>query len=159
LLEGAPAPAIATNPQRYSWFIDPLYFVQTLESGRTKTFYTNPSSVGGFAQSVADQDFATEGTFSIGEIATISYGLGPANDYAGSILAIAGKNDAVACNKLPAPDCGSGEDSVPAQAGKFFPKADYEVYIPDKTGHSVSLHYSAQESFKHAHDFFSRKGF
>lgn len=90
---------------------------------------------------------------------TIFYGLGAANEYTGGILAITGKNDAVACNGLPAPDCGSGKDSVPAQAGTFFAKADYQVDIPDLTGHSVSLHTSAQQSFKVAHDFLAGKGF
>jgi hypothetical protein len=159
LLEGVPAPAIGANPQRFSKIFDPFYFAQTVESGRTATFYTNPSSLGGFEQSEADYDFANEGTFSIGEVATIFYGLGAANDYTGGVLAITGKSDAVACNNLPAPDCGSGADSAPAQAGTFFPKADYEVSIPDVTGHSISLHTSAQQSFKVAHDFLAKKGF
>ncbi|TVY82352.1 hypothetical protein LSUE1_G002404 [Lachnellula suecica] len=159
LLEGAPIPAIAENPERFSSIIDPLYFAQSVGSGRTATFYTNPSSLGGFNQAAADYDFANEGTVALGEVVTIFYGLGTASDYTGNILVLTGENDAVACNSLPAPDCGSGADSVPAQAGAFFPKANYTVVIPELTGHSVTLHNTAQQSFKVAHDFLSEKGF
>lgn len=88
------------------------------------------------------------------------YGVTPADSYTGSVFVITGKEDAIVCNEPLGADCGEGNTSKPATAGKFFPSAkDYSFYIPDKTGHSANLHYSAQESFKKVHDYLASQGY
>jgi hypothetical protein len=112
--------------------------VQTNQDGRGNTSYTNLSpNVGGYDPPILASNF-NEGTVALRELATIFYGLTAADDYKGNILVVTGKNDAIVCNSLPAPDCGEGANSVPAQAGAFFPNAaDYTVHLADKTGHSA----------------------
>jgi hypothetical protein len=88
------------------------------------------------------------------------YGVTPADSFTGSVFVITGKQDAIVCNEPLGADCGDGSTSKLATAGKFFPGAkDYSFFIPDKTGHSANLHYSAQESFSQARDYLESQGY
>ncbi|TVY84118.1 hypothetical protein LSUE1_G001862 [Lachnellula suecica] len=135
------------------------YLAQSVEPGRVYGLYT-VDNVGGYDPYVAQYDFENEGTVAIGELATLFYGVTPADNYTGSVFVITGKQDAIVCNGVLGADCGEGSTSKVADAAKFFPSAsDYSYYIPDMTGHSANLHYSAQGSFKMAHDYLAAQGY
>ena len=158
LAAGLPIPADLVF-DRYKT-LSPGYLADSSEEGRSFGLYTNPSSLGGFDPAIPTYDYANEGTGSIGELATLLYGVGPADDYTGYILVITGENDAIVCNTLLGPNCGQGPLSIPAQAGAFFPNAkDYSYHIPTQTGHNANLHYSSPQSFKIAMQYLASKGF
>jgi hypothetical protein len=145
-------------PLRYGYLaLQPLYLAQSVEEGRRIALYTN---VGGYDPNIVHYDFVNEGTVAVGELATLFYGLRSADDFQGDILIITGKQDAICCNRVPMPDCGSGPSSIPEQARAFFPAArNYTTYIPDKTGHSPNLHDSAPRSFVVAHEYLAARGY
>lgn len=158
LAAGLLAPADVVT-SRYST-LQPGYLAMSLETGREYGLYTNPKSLGGFDPGMPAYDFDYEGTGAIGEIATLLYGVGPADEYEGYVYVITGQNDAIACNNVPTPNCGSGATSMPAKAGAFFPKAkNYSYIIPATTGHNVNLHYTAGNSFKQAMAYLTSHGF
>ena len=136
------------------------YLAMSSELGRSEALYTSPNSLGGFDKGVPFYDFQTEDTGSIGEIGTLLYGVGPADNFTGHVLTVTGERDAVACNVLPTPHCGSGATSLPARAGKFFPNAkDYTYHIPADTGHATFLHQSSPATFQYIIDYLAGKGY
>lgn len=158
LAAGIPIPAKLVSPRFAA--LDPGYLAQSLESGRKFGLYTNPNSLGGFAPGAPVVDFDNEGTGSIGELATLLYGVGPADNYKGHVYVLTGKNDAIACNVPPVPNCFEGPKSLPARAGAFFPNAaDYTYHIPLKTGHDANMHYTSPNSFKLIMEYLDSKGF
>ena len=136
------------------------YLAMSLESGREFGLYTNPSSLGGFAAGAPKYDYKYEGTGAIGELATLLYGVGPADSYKGYVFVLTGENDAIVCNVPPAPHCGHGATSLPATASQFFPAAkNYSYHIPPTTGHAANLHLTAPESFKIVTQYLTSVGF
>lgn len=159
LAAGIPIPAKTVMPARFGG-LQAGYLAQSYEPGRLFGLYTNPSTLGGFDSGAPPYDYDHEGTGSIGELATLLYGVGPADDYTGYVFVVTGENDAIACNAKPHPHCGQGPTSIPAGAGAFFPKAkDYSYHIPAVTGHDANMHYSSPESFQLIMKYLTSKGF
>ncbi|MCJ1446956.1 MAG: hypothetical protein MMC23_007464 [Stictis urceolatum] len=135
------------------------YLAQTVVAGRQYGLYT-VNGVGGFDPALPTYDYQHEGTVAIGELATLFYGVTPANDFKGSVFVVTGKQDAIVCNEPTGADCGSGATSKPAVAGGFFPNAkDYSYIIPDQTGHNANTHYSSPDSFQKIVQYLAGQGF
>ncbi|KAK3392909.1 hypothetical protein B0H63DRAFT_3093 [Podospora didyma] len=122
--------------------------VTPIEAQRTGAFYA-----GAFDPAVAHADFLAEDTVTIGEIAAlitmISSGGG---GYRKPVLVVTGVEDAIFCTP-PAAVCAS----ILAATKAIFPLASiYEFIMPESTGHTLSLHYSAPETLKGVHDFLDR---
>lgn len=159
LAAGLPIPAKLVHPRFASLQLG--YLADSSAKGRASGLYTAPNSLGGFDAGLINYDQKFEGTGAIGELATLLYGVGPAEDYSGCVLVITGQNDAIACNVNPAkPDCGRGPTSLPAKAGAFFPNAkNYSYHIPKVTGHNANLHFTSPDSFKVAMNYLDNHGF
>jgi pimeloyl-ACP methyl ester carboxylesterase len=101
--------------------------------------------------------------FAIGELATNKPNL--TSTFEGPVMYLTGRTDPIVCDKagnitISLPDCGVGKTSNPGLSVSRFPKAKpFGVYVPDRTGHNLNLHYSAPESFGAAHEFLDLAGF
>lgn len=135
------------------------YLAQSVEQGRVYGLYT-VDGVGGFDPKIAQYDFDNEGTVALGELATLFYGVTPANKFTGSVFVVTGKQDAIVCNNaVGGADCLSPSNKL-AEAKDFFPAAkDYSYIVPDKTGHSANLHYSSPDSFQKIQTYLALQGF
>lgn len=135
------------------------YVAQSYEPGRVYGLYT-VDNVGGFDPAIPQYDFEHEDTVSLGELATLFYGVTPANKFTGSVYVVTGKQDAIVCNNLVGgADCLTPTNKVAAAAGFFPAAADYSYHIPDKTGHNANMHYSSPESFSLIHQYLTSRGF
>ncbi|KAK4494740.1 hypothetical protein PRZ48_014096 [Zasmidium cellare] len=156
-----PLPALLVEPVRFPTS-DLFYLLPTSPRGAEGTLY-----YGDYDRAVAAQDYATRGTFPLGEIATVPLGQLPALGFTNSVLLLNGEHDQVFCTRIPTDplvgyrgDCGTGEDSYTAQSKLLFPNAKTFSYANvAETGHGVDLHRTAQEAFRVAHDFLKDDGF
>lgn len=134
------------------------YLAQSFEAGRVRGLYT-VGGVGGYDPAIAQFDFDNEGTVALGELATLFYGVTPANAFKGSVFVVTGKQDAIVCQNVVFADCTSPTNKLEEAAGFFPNAADYSYIIPDKTGHSANLHYSSPDSFQKIHAYLEGRGF
>lgn len=112
---------------------------------------------GSYDPAIFLQDFNNEDVTGLGELLSITAGLKAAPAYTGPVAVITGERDAVFCF---GGRCGTGAQSPQAQSCGFFPKSsNCSYYIPLGAGHMVNLHYTAQQSFRNAHDFLAQQGF
>jgi hypothetical protein len=115
---------------------------------------------GTFDPKVADLDFQTQDTVSIGEF-TSNLG-STATNFTGPVVVITGEQDAAFCyvNATIGGACGQGDDSLPAQSREFFPNASSFSYsIPENIGHDINLHYRAHIAYAYTHDWLESNGF
>lgn len=155
---GIPIPARLVHPDFAGLQLG--YLADSSVSGRAQ-FFTEPPHLGGYNKSFVKYDFEHEGTGSIGELATLLYGVGPADQYKGDVFVLTGENDAIVCNVIPGmPDCGQGDNSLPAKSRNFFPNAkSFGYHIPKVTGHFANWHYSAPLSFQIVHAHLAKIGY
>ena len=93
----------------------------------------------------------------LGELLSIEGGLKEAPDSIAPVFIVTGDADDVFCL---AATCGDGPTSPQAQACSLYPKASAcDYFIPERTGHMISLHFSAQTSFQKYHAFLAANGF
>ncbi|ESZ91708.1 ctr copper transporter family protein [Sclerotinia borealis F-4128] len=152
-----PAPAFLVSPRFSSLESQPFYLAAASRSGRQTALYRR---LGGFDPAIVTFDFHHEGTVSLGEIATLLYGVGPAPAFTGNILVVTGKQDAICCYSPLGSDCGVGSGSIPARAVANFPNAaNFATMIPDMTGHAPFLHYSAQGQLSYITSFLKGMGY
>lgn len=150
-------PAFLVSTRFKNLISQPFYLAMSSMTGRQNALYTN---VGGFDPHIVTYDFQNEGTVSLGEVATLLYGLGPAPTFKGNVLTITGQEDAVCCYNPLGNNCGTGPTSLPAKAGANFPQAkNFTYYIPALTGHNPNLHYSAPATFAYAHRYLKERGY
>lgn len=148
-------PASLVSPSQYA-NLPPAYVMSTNKNGASQlVFYDYGTSQAGlyFDQSLANVDFANRGTCTLGELFTTPYTSTPATKFSGHVLVSTGKGDGYFCGVgVGNGDCGSGDDSIVAQASSAFPNAaSYEYFIPEHTGHETILHYTQEQSFENAH--------
>ncbi|KAF2162626.1 hypothetical protein M409DRAFT_68938 [Zasmidium cellare ATCC 36951] len=161
ILALAPLPSILIDPVRFPT-PDLAYLIATSPSGAQGTLY-----YGDYDPAVAAQDYATRGTYPLGEIATVPLGQLPALGYTNSVLVMNGEHDQVFCTRVPTDplvgyrgNCGEGEGSYTAQTRLLFPNVKaFEFENVEETGHDVDYHRTAQEAFAVAHGSLSRQGF
>ncbi|KAH8660715.1 hypothetical protein BGZ60DRAFT_344848, partial [Tricladium varicosporioides] len=149
------------DPKRYSTL--PNGYLSPSPEGLRQTVY---SSDGDFDPKLLKFDQRGPHTFAIGELAGRSSNT-PSN-FTGPVLVLTGRHDTIVCGTgnvtkdiaTGAGDCGVGQTSNHAGMRKLFPMASpFDTYIPDHTGHDLTLHYSAPESFGAVHAWLESAGF
>lgn len=133
---------------------NPAYLVTSSMTGRRGYLWGKPGS---YDEGIFQRDFAQEDVVGLGELLTIGGGLKEAPASTAPVYIVTGHSDDVFCL---AATCGTGPTSPQAQACALYPKAaacDY--FIPIGTGHMISLHYSAPQSFQKYHAFLAHNGF
>ncbi|KAK3498687.1 Alpha/Beta hydrolase protein [Neurospora crassa] len=128
--------------------------IATLE-GREKGFYDNATIATGrsYDPELARTDYEYSDAVTLGEVVSLGdWGVG-AEEFEGPVLVATGQRDFVMCNPLE-------EDCVKSlwETGKTFPRARrYEVWSPRRTGHDLTLSYSAGETLERVHEFLGRE--
>ncbi|KAI9853219.1 MAG: hypothetical protein M1830_006740 [Pleopsidium flavum] len=147
-----PLPASLYSP-RFAGF--PVgYLVTSSQIGRRNYLW---GADGSYDPAIFLLDYNHEDVTGLGELLSITAGLKQAPSYTGPVAVITGERDEVFC---AGGFCGTGPNSPQAQSCSLFPKSsNCTYYIPLGTGHMIDLHYTAQESFKNAHDFLAQHGF
>ena len=134
--------------------LPPGYLATTSMPGRRSYLWGKPGS---YDEAVFQKDFADEDDVGLGELLSIAGGLKEAPQSTAPVYIVTGDSDDVFCL---AATCGTGPLSPQAQACALFPKAaSCQYFIPVGTGHMISLHYSAQQSFQKYHAFLAAHGF
>jgi len=132
----------------------PGYLVTSSEPGRRGYLWGKPGS---YDEAIFELDYNQEDVVGLGELLSIGGGLKEAPVSTAPVYIVTGDSDDVFCL---AATCGDGASSPQAQACTLFPKASACGYfIPVGTGHMISLHYSAQQSFQMYHKFLASHGF
>lgn len=130
------------------------YLVTSSQLGRRGYLWGRPDS---FDPAVFQKDFDDMDPVGLGELLSIEGGLKEAPSSTAPVYIVTGSADDVFCL---AATCGTGALSPQAQACALYPKASAcDYFIPEGTGHMISLHYSAQTSFQKYHAFLAEHGF
>lgn len=128
--------------------------IATLE-GREQGFYSNDTDAAYkvYDPEIARTDFEYSDANTLGEVISLgNWGEG-ADEYRGAVMVATGQRDWVCCSP---PD----EECVRrlCETGKTFPKAKkYEVWAPERTGHDLTLEYSAGRTLEVVHEFLGRE--
>ncbi|KAK2759121.1 hypothetical protein FQN54_003220 [Arachnomyces sp. PD_36] len=149
----SPAPIMA--PDQFGG-LSPLYLTRGSESGHRKAFY---GLEGTFDPAFAAHDFETKNTVTVGEMATLFRGFLSSDDYAGFVHVINGEIDTLLCEG-PGGVCSDGVEGSTAKVEESYPNVkgfSYDVIA--ETGHCLNLHYTAEKTFKAAHEFLNETGF
>ncbi|USW56057.1 Putative alpha/beta hydrolase-1 [Septoria linicola] len=153
-------PAQLQNPAKFGSF-PPGYLAFASRQGKRDAYYADEGS---FSPALEQWDFEHEDTITVGQIVSAFSGLQRADNYRGDVLALTGQEDAFFCGPtgsraLGPQSCGSGDQSVPAKSKTFFPNAKFEYYLAPNTSHATTLHFSAPDSIRTAHQFLARRGY
>lgn len=137
------------------------YQTASIEDGRISVFFTDDDSE--YDPEVADYDFNHQGITTEGEAISSFFVNDVATNYTKPVHVITGHKDQIFCGlALPVlgeKTCGSGSDNYMAQTATLFPNAQYSYTDIPGTGHALNFHYSANTTFKAAHDFLGEAGF
>ncbi|KAI9801618.1 MAG: hypothetical protein M1825_003297 [Sarcosagium campestre] len=143
-LAGAFSPA-QTVSQRFA-NLPQAYLAIASEDVRTKAFYSGDGS----DLRVAINDFATQGTTTIGEL--LPFGSATAPNYRGPVFILTGDNDILYCGQSRT--CLPGPKSPVPQTRTVFPNANAFSYrLASYAGHSLNNHFSARDSFQSVHEW------
>ena len=121
---------------------------------------------GKFSQSMANLDFATRGTVSLGEAASVLIG-SIETAYTGPVMVITGQHDSIYCSTfnldiqilLGTPMCDMSANGIVGKAATLYPLAsDFQVVFPN-AGHCWHLHNNASYTFGIAHNWLASQGF
>jgi pimeloyl-ACP methyl ester carboxylesterase len=153
-------PAVLVS-SRYS-DLDLGYMAMSYDAGRVSLLFTNDESE--WPQEIIPLDRSTQDTVTVGEFISAIFSTDVANDYTGPVQVITGHKDQVFCGiSLPEvtgeTNCGEGDQNMIAQTGTLYPKANYSYVDIPSTGHVLNYHYTANQTFKAAHDFLKDHGF
>ncbi|MCJ1253711.1 hypothetical protein MMC24_001523 [Lignoscripta atroalba] len=145
VLAGLEGPAADIDPARWG-HLSPLYMAHSTRASRIAgCFY------GAYDPEVAEWDWNTKATNSIGEAMSFSFHLVDAPDYTGPVFLGLGNNDATFCAKR----CGS----QPYALYDKFPSASaWDINVYPDTGHSILYHYSGAEAMQDALGFLDAAG-
>lgn len=153
-----PRAASVVTPSGFSHL--PPAYVQISPSSLREVVYSLP---GDYDPELLAFDISQPHLFAVGEFATFK--ANTTSDFEGPVMYLTGRNDAIVCDKTANitasfPDCGVGKTSNPGYSRARFPKSNpFDVYVAQKTGHNLNLHYGAGESFGAAHEFLDSAGF
>ncbi|KAK3367310.1 Alpha/Beta hydrolase protein [Lasiosphaeria ovina] len=118
------------------------------EAGRTAVFYG-----GAFDADLPPLDFNIEDTITDGEAAALTILLDPAPEFTSPLFIATGVLDVFFCNEGGVQGC---EANLAQSRPDFFPnvpEAKFGFFAPDNTGHDISLHDSAPQTFAAVFDF------
>ncbi|KAK0099464.1 hypothetical protein ONS95_004674 [Cadophora gregata] len=159
-----PASLTLTQPQYKSL---PLGYLSISSlPGFRALFFSSPDT---YNSSLFNYDFANRGTITVGEAATLAFGVNTASKYEGSVLVATGQHDAIFCNVLGVnillggllgeSECGDPETGYLGRSRELFPRARVfdGLVVPD-AGHCWQLHYSAEKGFGMVNEWLRRQG-
>lgn len=146
-------PAALHDPERFGDLPLP-YLTRGSRAGQRHAFY---GLNGTFDPGVEGYDYDTASTITLSELLTVFRGFEPANGFAGAVKLITGEIDTCFCRNGK---CSGGPDGELEMVRSLFPDAaDFSTTIINRTGHCLNTHYTAEETFQSAHDFFEENGF
>lgn len=126
--------AATVDPDRFG-LLQHGYLTMKSQMQRMYDFYA-----GNYNPGLSLVDFVRKDTMAVGEVSALQV-IGGYTDFAHGVYLIAGQNDTIACKEKEDGGCAL---SIPATFNNTFPSADVTGFsIPNNTGHSWSLHYSA----------------
>lgn len=153
-------PAAVVSPTEFGGLLlDPTYLLSSSKNGtKSVEFY------GDYDAEFVQYDLDHRGTVTLGEVATGTLGQIPAPHFKGAVFVLNGNEDGIFCEDGPVQalatvpgNCSKGYSSGVAS---HYPAASkFGYYNTANTGHCLNIHLTAQESFKHAHNFLSEAGF
>jgi len=138
--------AATHDPTR--WAGVPQGYVVMGEAAERVVFYD-----GNYDHAMPAVDFQFEDTLTVGEIGALSAILGPAPSYNGPVLVPTPVQDVFFCEE-PLAQC---EYHLNATRSSFPNASDYDFFAPDNTGHDLTLHYTAQDTFRRVHEWLDAK--
>jgi pimeloyl-ACP methyl ester carboxylesterase len=147
LLPAVPFPAALAKPKEFAGL--PLgYLVFTVKEAVRRVFF---GADGTFDPALQERDWRRRNTCTLGELLTAFNGVTPVAEYDRPVHVVIGDSDALFC---PNEQCKPGPENTPGGGVHSFPSSSNYTYtvIPD-TGHILNLHYSAQDTFRAAHEF------
>lgn len=153
-----PRAASAVTPSKFG-HLPPAYAQMSPESLR-EIVYSLP---GDYDPGMLAWDKMQPHVFAVGEMATFKPNA--TSEFEGPVMYLTGRTDPIVCDKagnitVSIPDCGVGKTSNPGWSSVRFPKAQpFGVYVPDRAGHNLNLHYSAGESQGAVNNFLEEAGF
>ncbi|KAE9381918.1 hypothetical protein N431DRAFT_539450 [Stipitochalara longipes BDJ] len=136
--------ASQVNPSQFSDL--PQGYLSIAAPAIRDSLYSYPSD---FSPGLLAYDEATPHIFAAGEVLTKDALDSSPSNFTGPVFVLTGRYDQIVCGtgNFTASVAVCGNDDV-AGMKTFFPKAkDFEIYIPDHTGHNLDTHFSAGESF------------
>ncbi|KAH8879489.1 hypothetical protein GQ53DRAFT_849576 [Thozetella sp. PMI_491] len=108
---------------------------------------------GSYDHALAELDGSHEDMCTVGEIVTAGDGFTPAIGFKKPVLAVTGASDSLFCDLSSNPDFTSCEEILAATQVLFPNATTYQYYAPPSTGHTLTLHYTAQDTFQKVHEF------
>jgi len=146
VIEAHWASAVAVNPARFAG-VARGYLTMAQEADRTGAFYAS-----GFDPAIPPVDFAFEDTVTDGEFGALGAVLQP-SAYPGPLMVVTGDRDAFFCQP-PVSHC----EAILAQTRTdFFPNVvNFNSFAPQNTGHDLTLHYTAPQTFSQVHEWLDR---
>ncbi|KAL2127268.1 hypothetical protein VTI74DRAFT_11000 [Chaetomium olivicolor] len=138
------------DPARFGAGLARGYVTLGKEEERTKAFFR-----GGYDPAIPKLDFKHEDTLTSGEIGALAALLsgGPAVEYKGLVMVATAVEDSFFCEE-PAEKC---EEHLVATGGWFPDAKSYDFFAPRNTGHDLTLHYSARDTFEKVHNWLDEK--
>jgi pimeloyl-ACP methyl ester carboxylesterase len=162
LVQGWLFPAYIYEPARYGGY-NPGYLEFTNRADFDFLFYLP----GQFDHNLESLDYATRGTFALGEAATAALPSQVATEYTNPVLVITGSHDSFFCSPFSldiqvlfgTPSCDTSSSGPAAETRTLYPNARVFDVLSPNAGHCWHLHYSALEFFAQAHQWLVRQGF
>ncbi|KAK0671462.1 retinal pigment epithelial membrane protein-domain-containing protein [Cercophora samala] len=130
------------------------YLAMADESLRASLFYS-----GGYDPAIPAFDFASQDIVTVGEFAANAGAFGlPPVAYSKPVMVITGVEDGVFCAQPGAAprECEKLLEKTRTDAFPGVPGRKYEYFAPGSTGHDLTLHFSAPETFRRAHGFLNK---
>jgi hypothetical protein len=115
-----------------------------------------------------NRDWATRGTFALGEAATAALPSQVASDYTNPVLVVTGSHDSFFfCSLLSldirfllgSPNCDTTATGAAASTASLYPNAKSFTYLTPNAGHCWQLHTNAYATFVQVHEWIRSQGF
>ncbi|KAK4174201.1 Alpha/Beta hydrolase protein [Triangularia setosa] len=131
------------------------YLTLASESLRTSLFY-----YGGYDPAIPTFDFANQDIVTVGEFAANANPAftSPPENYTKPVMVITGVEDSIFCVQpgVAQRECEKLLEKTRTDVFPNVPAKKYEYFAPRNTGHDLTLHYSAPETFERAHKFLNK---
>jgi pimeloyl-ACP methyl ester carboxylesterase len=154
-------PADISAPQYAK--LSPAYLIFDSRTDFDFLFYYPPET----DINMQNRDWATRGTFALGEAATAALPSQVARDYANPVLVVTGSHDSFFCSLLSldiqfllgSPNCDTTATGPAASTASLYPNAKSFTYLTPNAGHCWQLHTNAYATFVQVHEWIRSQGF
>ncbi|KAF7625333.1 Alpha/Beta hydrolase protein [Aspergillus flavus] len=142
--------ASETQPYRFSG-LSAGYLVAGTPVSNQIAFFYDP----GFDPEILSLADATKGSFTLGELFTLTHVLNATSEFQGPVAVVAGNEDLPFCNG----NCGSPTNILADLVPALYPELSEEdtaTYVAPAAGHALNLHYAAPGAFNFIQDFLKK---